>query len=86
MFTVPSESSILQFRTRACQNRIIKEGIPFLPPSCHFSHKTRHCGSQISVVNDLSTFARRDPAPRTGTPSVYNEPFRSTVGKLMSVN
>lgn len=66
MFTVPSKSRILQFRTQTCQNRIIKED-PFLPSSYQFSYKTRHCASGISVVNNLSTFPRWEPPPHQST-------------------
>lgn len=41
---------------------------PFFPSSCRFSHKTRHCGSGFSVINNLSTSQRWDTPPRDTPP------------------
>lgn len=70
MFAMPSESRILQLRKRTCQNHIIKED-PFFPSSYHFSYKTRHLGSEISVVNNVSTFPRWVPSTYTHRHPAY---------------
>lgn len=44
---------------------------PFFPSSYRFSHKTRHCGSGFSVINNLSTSQRWDTPLETHRPPIY---------------